>query len=284
MKTTLLHTFRSFSALLFVLAVALSAVRLDAGVEVYPLSLFINAPNRTASVSISNPTDTRQEIWVEYKFGYPVANDSGKFEMHYVEPPYTGELSAVSWLKAFPQRFVLNPKESQLVRIMVSAPANLTPAEYWARIVVSSTTREVKKVVAPGGAPAARFQYISQIDIPLHYRFGSVTAGLTVKDVSSRTDTGNLVLSINLTHSGNASYWGTMTATLKNQSGKVFMTQNDVVAIYKDMHYPATYSVKSVPPGTYTLELAFTTKRHGLASQFTLRSEPVKYSTSIVLP
>jgi len=166
----------------------------------------------------------------------------------------------------------------------VNAPANLTPAEYWARVVVSSTTREVKKVVAPGGSPAARFQYISQIDIPLHYRFGSVTAGLTVKDVSTRTDTGNLVLSIDLSHSGNASYWGTMTATLKDQSGKVFMSQNDVVAIYKDIRYPGTYDVKSVPPGTYTLEVAFTTKRRGLPSQFTLKSEPVKYTTSIVLP
>ncbi len=283
MKTTFLHTFRFVPALVLLL-LFMSASRLTAGAEVYPTSLFINAPNRTASISISNPTDARQEVWIEYKFGYPVANDSGKFEMHYVDPPYTGELSAVSWLKAYPQRFVLNPKESQLVRIMVTAPANLTPAEYWARVVVCSTTREVKKTVAPGGAPAARFQYISQVDIPFHYRYGSVTANVSVKDVASRVDTGSLFLTIDMTHSGNASYWGTMVATLKNASGKVFMSQNDVIAVYKDMHYPASYSIKSVPPGSYTLELAFTTKRRGLATQFTLRSEPVKYSTTVVLP
>ncbi len=153
--------------LVVLLVLALHSFML-AGAEVYPLTLFINAPNKTASISVSNPTETRQEVWIDYKFGYPVAGDSGKFAMHYVDAPYTGELSAVSWLKAYPQRFVLNPKESQLVRIMVNAPMNLTPAEYWARIVVSSTTREVKKTVTPGGAPAGRFQYISQVDIPLH--------------------------------------------------------------------------------------------------------------------
>jgi hypothetical protein len=278
---TYLKTFRLLS--LFFLVVAATCA-LYAGAEVYPLSLFINAPNKTASISVSNPTETRQEVWIEYKFGYPVAGDSGKFEMHYVDPPYTGELSAAGWLKAYPQRFVLNPKESQLVRIMVTAPMNLTPAEYWARVVVSSTTREVKKIVAPGGAPAGRFQYISKVDIPLHYRFGSVSSVLTVHDLSATIDTGRMNVNISVARAGNASYWGSLTLTLKDHSGKLFASQSDVVAIYKDIVYPASMDVKSVPPGSYTLEVVFTPRRRGVAAQFSLKSDPVKYSKEIVVP
>lgn len=281
MKTPSVHTFRLPSILLlfaFILSTSF------AGVEVYPTMLFINAPNRTASVSVSNPTESRQEIWIEYKFGYPVAGDSGKFAMHYDEPPYAGELSAVSWLKAYPQRFVLNPKESQLVRIMVNAPVGLAPAEYWARVVVSSTTREVKKTIAPGGSPSTRFQYISQVDIPLHYRFGTVTSSLNIRNVASAVDTGRLSLTIDLARSGNASYWGSLNAVIKDKSGKVFLSQSDVVAIYKDMLYPASYDVKAVPAGAYTLELTFSTRRRGLATKYAIKSDPVKHSQELVIP
>jgi hypothetical protein len=278
---THLTTFRTLPILLLVL---LLQSFLFAGAEVYPTSLFINAPNKTASISVSNPTETRQEVWIDYKFGYPVAGDSGKFSMRYVDAPYTGELSAVAWLKAYPQRFVLNPKESQLVRIMVSAPMNVAPAEYWARIVVSSTTREVKKVVTPGGASAGRFQYVSQVDIPLHYRFGSVSSVLTVRDVATKLDTGVLRLSIDVARAGNASYWGSLSLTLKDNSGKIFASQNDVVAIYKDIIYPASLDVRAVPAGSYNLELVFSPKRRGVPAQFALKSDAVKFSKVVVLP
>lgn len=281
MKMTYLQAFRLLSLLLLIFV---ASGLLQAGAEVYPLTLFINAPNKTASISISNPTDTRQEVWIEYRFGYPIAGDSGKFEMHYAEPPYEGELSAAGWLKAYPQRFVLNPKESQLVRVMVSAPMNLTPAEYWARIVVSSTTREAKKTVAPGGAPAGRFQYVSKIDIPLHYRFGTVSSVLNIRDVAASVDTGRMSVSINVSRSGNASYWGSLNLVLKDKTGKVFANQNDVVAIYKDIQYPASMDVKSVPPGSYVLEVTFTPRRRGVPSQFALKSDPAKYTTDVVVP
>lgn len=256
-----------------------------AGVEVYPTFLFLNSPNRSVSVSVSNPGNTRQEIWIEYRYGYPVAGDSGKFAMHYVEPPVpTSEPSAVSWLRAYPQRFVLNPKESQVVRIMVTPPLGILPGEYWGRIVIASTEREIKKTIAPGTSPVSRFQYISQVDIPMHFRFGSVSSTLTIRDVSSAITDGKLNIGINIIRSGNAAYWGTMTTVLKEKNGKVIKSQNDVVAIYRDIMYPGLLDVQSVPPGTYTLEISFSPKRRGLQSQYTLKSEPVKYTQDIIIP
>ncbi len=256
-----------------------------AGVEVYPLYLFLKPPSRTVSVSVTNPTEKRQEAWVEFKYGYPVVGDSGKFAMQYLDSPYVNEPSAVLWLRAFPQRFVLGPRESQVVRIMVSAPLGVPPAEYWARVVVSSFDRELKTATtAPGGSMQMHLQYISQIDIPLHCRIGHVTTGLTITHVTATASAGKLNLGVALTRIGNASYWGTMSIALKNHDGQIVKNEDRQVAIYKDIIYPYTIDIPAVPAGSYSLEVTFTTHRPGVASQYLLKAEPVKYSQEISIP
>jgi hypothetical protein len=259
---------------------------LFAGVDVYPLYLFLTLPNRTVSVSVTNPTETRQEAWVDFRYGYPVAGDSGKFAMHYVDSPYVNEPAAVSWMRAFPQRFVLGPKESQLVRIMISPPPGLTPGEYWARVVVSSFDRELKNksATAPGGNLQMHLQYISQIDIPLHYRVGHVTTGLTINNVTASPSSGKLILGIGLNRIGTASYWGTMTLRLRDHDGKIMKSEEHQVAVYKDILYPYSLDISTVPAGTYTLEVTFATRRPGVQNEYLIKTDPVKYNQEITLP
>ncbi|TLY32502.1 MAG: hypothetical protein E6K56_03125 [Ignavibacteria bacterium] len=256
-----------------------------AGVEVYPLYLFLKPPSRTVSVSVTNPTEKRQEAWVEFKYGYPVVGDSGKFAMQYLDSPYVNEPSAVSWLRAFPQRFVLGPRESQVVRIMVSPPIGIAPGEYWARVVVSSFDRELKtSTTAPGGSMQMHLQYISQIDIPLHCRIGHVTTGLTVTRMTATASAGKLNLGVGLTRVGNASFWGTMSITLKNRDGQIVKNEDRPIAIYKDIVYPYSIDISGVPPGSYTLEAMFTTHRPGVASGYELKADPVKISQELTIP
>ncbi len=259
---------------------------LSAGVDVYPLYLFLTLPSRTVSVSVTNPTETRQEAWVEFRYGYPVAGDSGKFAMHYVDSPYVNEPAAVTWMRAFPQRFVLGPKESQLVRVMISPPPGLAPGEYWARVVVSSFDRELKNkaVVAPGGNLQMHLQYISQIDIPLHYRVGHVTTGLTVNHVTASPLKGKLILGIGLNRTGTASYWGTMSLRLRNHDGQIVKSDDHQVAVYKDIDYPYSLDVSTVPAGTYSLEVSFATRRPGVQNEYLIKTDPVKYTQEITLP
>jgi len=267
------------------IAILLGSNAAVAGVEVYPLYLFLKPPSRTVSVSVTNPTEKRQEAWVEFKYGYPVVGDSGKFAMHYVDSPSVSEPSAVSWLRAFPQRFVLGPRESQVVRIMVSAPLGIAAGEYWARVVVSSFDRELKTATTvPGGSMQMHLQYISQIDIPLHCRIGHVTTGLTVTHVTATPSAGKLNLGIAVTRVGNASFWGTMSLTLKNRDGQVVKNENRQVAIYKDIEYPYTIDISGLPAGSYTLEAVFTTHRPGVASAYELKADPVRYSQEISIP
>ncbi|HYQ85899.1 MAG TPA: hypothetical protein VES59_01515 [Bacteroidota bacterium] len=267
------------------LTIVLGSTVALAGVEVYPLYLFIKPPSRTVSVSVTNPTERRQEAWVEFKYGYPVVGDSGKFAMHYVDSPSVNEPSALSWLRAFPQRFVLGPKESQVVRIMVSPPVGIAQGEYWARVVVSSFDRELKApTTTPGGSMQMHLQYVSEIDIPLHCRIGHVTTGLTVTHVIASASAGKLDLGIAVSKVGNAAYWGTMSITLKNREGQIVKNEDRPVAIYKDIIYPYNIDISGVPAGSYTLEAVFSTHRPGVASVYELKSDPVKYSQEITIP
>lgn len=258
---------------------------LFAGVEVFPLYLFLNPPNRTVSVAVSNPTERRQEAWVEFKYGYPIAGDSGKFAMHYIDSPAASDPSAVTWVRAFPQRFVLGPRESQVVRIMVSPPVTVAPGEYWARVVVSSFDRELKApATTPGGSLQMRLQYISQIDIPLHVRFGHLTTGVTIGRVAAAPASGKLNLAISLNRLGSASYWGTMSLRLRNRDGQIVKSEDHEVAIYRDIDYPYALDIKNIPAGSYNLEITFSTRRPGVHSEYLIKSDPVKYAQEITIP
>ena len=85
MKSTITPRF-----LILLAITALTWSRIDASVGVFPQILFIDSPNRSVAVTISNPTETRQEIWVSFRYGYPLVDDSGKFYIHYMDSTTTG--------------------------------------------------------------------------------------------------------------------------------------------------------------------------------------------------
>ena len=68
-----------------ILSTLLAYINADASVAVYPQVLFINAPNRSVAITVSNPTELRQEIWVDFRYGYPLVDDTGKFYIKYFE-------------------------------------------------------------------------------------------------------------------------------------------------------------------------------------------------------
>ncbi|HLF15664.1 MAG TPA: hypothetical protein VI932_12335 [Bacteroidota bacterium] len=273
------------SGILFLLALtALAWSGVDASVAVYPQALFINSPNRSVAITVSNPTDTRQEIWVDFRYGYPLVDDSGKFYVNYIDGPAEQEPSAVPWLTAYPQRFVLNARESQVVRVMVQLPVGLTSGEYWSRVIVSSKQRTAVPPTTPGANVRMRMEFIAQVDVPLQVRTGSINTGLQVHGITSVVDSGNLKMGIDLSRLGNASFWGTMHIFLRDESGRVMTTHDQHIAIFRDLVYPVTMDVANVPPGSYILELNVDNVRPGVPAQNRLKSDPVRFTYQLTIP
>jgi hypothetical protein len=266
------------------LAVSIPSNVFAGGVQVFPVYLFLNAPTRSVTLSVTNPLERPQEAWVEFRYGYPVPGDSGKFAMRYVDPPYTGEPSAVPWMKAYPQRFIMGPKESQVIRVVVAPPLGVQPGEYWARVVVSSTDQTTAKPANPGGGITMKLKYINQIDVPFHFRTGGPKTGLLIRGVQTTLAAGKMNLGIDVNRTGNAAFWGKLTVTIRNRDGKILKNDDHPVAIYKDLLYPASIDITTIPPGTYTLDVVFTSRRPGMQSRYLLTIDPVRFSQELVIP
>jgi len=264
--------------------IVLLCTKVEASVGVFPQILFIDAPNRSVAVTISNPTEDRQEIWVGFRYGYPLVDDSGKFYVRYMDSTLTTEPNAVPWLTAYPARFVLEGRESQVVRVMAQIPVGQPAGEYWARVVFSSMPRSARPPQLPGGNVGMRMQFISEVNVPLQVRTGPVRSGVRIQGITSVVDTGTLKMGIDLSRLGNASFWGTMHFFLKEDNGRVMATQEQHIAIFRDLVYPITMDVNSVPPGSYVLELNVDNVRPGVPARYRAKADAVRFTYQLTIP
>jgi hypothetical protein len=273
------------SGILVLLALMASAwTRSDASVAIYPQTLFINAPNRSVAITVSNPTESRQEIWVDFRYGYPLVNDSGKFYINYLDSTLTTEPNAVPWLTAYPQRFVLEGRESQVIRVMAQLPVGVAAGEYWSRVVVSSKQRTATPPQTPGANVRMKMEFISQVDVPLQIRTGSVSTGLKIQGITSLVDSGKLKMGVDLTRMGNASFWGTLHFFLRDRDGRVMKTYDQHVAVFRDVVYPVTIDVAELQPGAYVIEVDVDNVRPGVPAQFRIKADAVRFTYQLSIP
>jgi hypothetical protein len=257
-----------------------------AGISVYPTYLFLQSPTRAASIIITNNSNNATEIWIDFRYGYPASDDSGNVFIQYLDSADVAEPSALGWIRVFPQRIILESQESQKVRVLVSPPAGLPSREYWARIVIHSQDRESISPVTTQQQRQLRsaMKLMTNIDIPFHYRVGQVFSGVVLQGVNAEVRSGVLRLINDITRSGNASFWGTYKAVLRDQKGKAVATKEKNVIVYHTLQYLFTVDVTKVPQGTYTLEIEITPHRRDIKREFLLASQPVRQNINVTIP
>jgi P pilus assembly chaperone PapD len=249
----------------------------SAGVSIYPTEVFISAPNHSATLTVTNPSDSVQEVWVGFSYNYPVAFDSGKVVMSDEDVVPVGDLSATSWLRAFPQRFTLRANESQVIRVLASPPGGLVSGEYWARVVVSSkpkNPRVIQRKSAQTPVGKMNIELVSRTSVPFHFRNGVVNSSIVVKQARAYIDDGALKLRLDLRRMGNASFWGRFTMKLLNAVGKTVRTRDFRIVVYKDMMYAAQDVLPDQYSGPYTVELSFDNAHPSVSPDARIKSEP----------
>jgi len=267
--------------LLFALTVAARA-----SISIDPKFLFLDGSRRSVSVSISNSDENEAEVWIEVKFGYETSDDSGKIFIHF-DSLAIDEPSAATWIRCYPQRFIVGPGESQTVRIAVRPPAGTADGEYWARILVTSKPRNISRLPQSGTTPSAKpgVNVLTQLDLPFHFRLGKLSTGLEIVPLSPAvTDTAVLV-PLRLTRTGNASFWGTRTIKVINGSGKTVFTVTKNIAVYKTMTLVEKISRTGLASGTYSVEFEFVTgKRLDVRTANLIQAPPIHTAASVLIP
>src|ERR1700750_2742488 len=107
----------------------LHAVRASHAVTISPTAIYLSSRDRTASFELYNGEDTPAEVELSLAFGYPVSDSLGRVGARLVDSASANEPSAASWIRLFPRRVVLQPRQRQLVRVGAYPPTGISVGE-----------------------------------------------------------------------------------------------------------------------------------------------------------
>jgi hypothetical protein len=248
------------------------------GVRTTPQILFHNSSEKSTHVSIVNPSNSPVEVWVDFKYGYSIIDDSGKISVITPDSLQPDDHSAAKWIRAFPDRFLLGPQETQTVRLVVTPPLGIAAGEYWARIIFSSKDQRRPGEKGKSGINSA-FELISVTSVPFHYRYQANGTGVRLLGslAYQATDT-NITVTVPLQRTGNASYWGQINCKIFNLAGKQVFADAFRIVVYKDLIYTIHIDRKNLPLGDYTLELGIKTERPDIQKSSLIKSDPVMWT------
>jgi P pilus assembly chaperone PapD len=199
-------------ALFFIFIFSGIATYAQGDLMVMPKRLVFEGFERSQEINLAN-TGSDTAVYAISFINYRMTED-GNFEQ--VEEPEDGQRFATDFLRYFPRRVVLAPKEAQTVRVQLTRTGDLEPGEYRSHVYF----RAVEEQVALGAEAAEDSEGISiniktvfGISIPVIIREGESTTAISLTEVTLDTEGETPKLSLLINRSGNMSVYGNLTAT-----------------------------------------------------------------------
>jgi P pilus assembly chaperone PapD len=150
-------------------------------------------------------------------------SETGQFSA--VDSPAPGEQFAHDFLRYSPRQITLAPGETQIVRIMLRKPANLTPGEYRSHL-------QFDKLPDPKGASSIEtlkksdrgigvvLDVLVGVSIPVIVRHGDTTANVSLTMLELKKPAGEPpILALQLNLSGNRSVYGDLAVSFTPRGG-----------------------------------------------------------------
>ncbi len=261
--------------LLFVL-VALWGPLANAQVVVAPTILFMSDHSPFGTFLVINKSTVPQEISVSFRFGYPESDSLGNVRMQYDDSLAAEKHSCEGWIRGFPEKFILNPEQQQVVRLLISAPPGMADGEYWTRLITSSTP-QAKMIDTVKGGITANITFVLQQVTTVIYEKGNVNTSVSIPEVSAYPDSASFTLVAHISRGGNSPFLGTISAVVKNRVDSVVYSDQQVIAIYRsDMYTRFNIPLAKLQSGRYTAELKLKSRRADVPDQDLLKVAPIK--------
>lgn len=240
---------------LFLFSLILTSEVTFSQVIISPYVVYMDEQSRYGSMIVQNESFDPYEISISFIFGYPISDSLGNRTMKYIQNE-TSELPSInSWVKAFPKKFILNPKERQTIRLMVKPPRDLNPGTYWTRIVTSSTSAK-KDIDSSSKGVSAKLKFVLNQVTTAIFRKDSATTGLnvdTMEMLKDSTDTYQLLFS--LKRGGNSPFFGYIKLKIFDNLNKIIKEDEEYVSIYFDMVRKYELSKDVFSSGKYRAEI-----------------------------
>jgi len=237
--------------------------------------------DRTGRITVQNPSDKPKEITILIGYGIPVSDSMGDVQVMLQDSGVTDPHCAKDWIKAFPERIVLAPNSTQVIRLRATPPKDLADGEYWARIIVRSQEGQTSLPMAENDDKiTAKLNMVMQTAIMLKYRTGNLMSKLEVLKTDIQQIDTTVIATVTMANRGNVSYVGILTCRLLDASGKE-ISRNDIdLAVYYELtrrlKLPITGSAYARP---FKVEISITTAgRTDIAETDIVTGNAVTYS------
>ncbi len=249
-----------------------------------PVALYLDNAHRSGYILADNGTEKAQEVSIEFVFGYPVSDSTGKVTIFFPDSLTGAEPNAAPWLFAYPRKFRLEPYQRRKIRFIARPPQNLPVGEYWARPIITST--ETRKLLTGGDQPRgieAKVYFQIRSVLALSYRNGPVSTGIIIQGISAKAQGDSLVLLLDMERTGNAAYIGNAILRFVDSSGSVKRSITKQIAVYYTLRKRFDIDLAGLTPGEYVAEFELNTMRDDSPGNI-LQAAPVIKSVALTIP
>jgi len=265
---------RRLSVVLLAVATLVGLPALLEAIFIAPHAVFLAEGDRAGQVTLGNDTDHAEEVTVDLMFGYHDTDSLGTPFVRLVEDPSPEDPSAADWIRAFPRRLRLEPGDRQTVRLLANPPDDLPEGEYWARLIVAA--RGATLPIETGDtAISVALDVVFRLVIPVTYRKGNVTTGVTLSSLQAAAIDDSLVVRMAAYREGNGAYLGTAEFTVLAEEGTVVREWSVPIAVHYEISRRFVFRGAALEPGNYRLAVRLAAERDNLEDDIVLPAPTV---------
>lgn len=271
-------------SILSILICSFGLTTLYAQISLAPTILYIHESKSIGEIYVTNTAQTAQEVIFSTKFSYPKQMEDGTIMMVDDDSISASQFGLDGNSRIFPSRMVLQPGQSQVVRIQV-LPSDKPEGVYWSRFIASASavTPEVGQTQLSG--VGTQINFIVEQNIPLFYRKGENTTGVRVVDFKSKRVDQGLEITPRIKRTGNSPFLGTLKAELYDSNGDLISEISSSAFFYFDDWSKFTIPIDPEVElsGNYRVSLKFITQRNSISTADIVSADLIVYEEQISL-
>jgi hypothetical protein len=255
----------------------------EAQISVAPPVIFMNSANRFGSLTVENGTDLGQEVSIAFRFGYPTSDSLGKMSMRYDDSVEARRSSCAEWLRVFPRKFTLAPRQQQTVRIAASMPGGLSDRLFWTRCVTTAAPQQQFVDTVERGV-TTKINFVFEQVTTVVFTIGSPRPAVEIEGKGARSDSQSVAVLWHARLKGNAPFFGTAMTKIYDSGGRQVDETSETLAIYVDMMKRSEFKRSALRRGSYTAEVTLLSKRNDIAPENIVQLQPITTRFAIIIP
>ncbi|MGA2298227.1 MAG: hypothetical protein ABSG15_11835 [FCB group bacterium] len=253
---------------------------INAQVSINPMYIVIDKETKNGTVDVLNPSNEVREFNLDFKFGYPKYDSLGKWEMKYDDSVMAKKYSLVPYIRMFPKKLVIPPKETQTVRLILKDLPSGGDLTYWTRVIVSSepVTPQIDTTTyskADSGKIRTRIILKTQIIALILYHQGNVTSAVDFNIYRTFTDSLGLHLICKIEKGGTSPFLGAYILKVYDSNNNLLIEKKDRVTIYENSNVEYLMEASSLKKGKLKVELTINNEKDEIPEDLRLPFKPV---------